>query len=168
MCSTGWAAAGDNTQQPPAAIDVLYSALLHISDSCTHCSSRLMSRLQLLCSWCVSYFVLPPPMRVPPCACCRHMGNYIAYSDSPATSAEYKARMLDELARLTRDYKVHYSCLTGMECCCDRLTPCHSQPPAVCLCSSQLMPHNANMFVSLAPCMHATGLDQKSGIVALA
>lgn len=34
------------------------------------------------------------------------MANFVGYSDSHAVSAEYKARLQEELAALARDYKV--------------------------------------------------------------
>ncbi|WIA34679.1 hypothetical protein OEZ86_012993 [Tetradesmus obliquus] len=37
---------------------------------------------------------------------CRHMANFVGYSDSHAVRAEYKARLQEELAALARDYKV--------------------------------------------------------------
>lgn len=36
----------------------------------------------------------------------RLAANFVAYSDDPASSAHYKARLKDELAMLSRDYSV--------------------------------------------------------------
>jgi hypothetical protein len=45
------------------------------------------------------------------------MSNFIAFSDSKAVSAEYKALLKDELAQLARDYKVGTAaCLLAFIC----------------------------------------------------